>query len=180
MESQLTIAKSSNHKLITAYAKLEKLLTDSAYLELLDDFLSASGIDTNHWMNSDYPKNQNHPEHLTHKTVHGLYVRSKSESMIAMALSEREIPFRYENIITLNDIPIAPDFTIIHPKTGKTIYWEHFGMIDNPTYYQDFTLKIKTYCQSNIILGDNLIASFETTERPLTYATIDNIINQYF
>lgn len=156
------------------------MFNDSAYLELLDEFLSSTALDTNHWMISDYPKNQNFPEHLTHKTVHGLYVRSKSESMIAIALSERDIPFRYENIIVLNDITIAPDFTIIHPKTGRTIYWEHFGMIDNPNYYQEFTQKIKTYCQSNIILGDNLIVSFETSEVPLTYSTIENIINQYF
>ena len=100
--------------------------------------------------------------------------------MIAMALSEREIPFRYENLIMIGEARIAPDFTIMHPRTGKLIYWEHFGLIDDENYFSDFAAKIRIYAQANIILGDNLIASFETKDTPLSYTTINNIINQYF
>ena len=160
--------------------KLEKLLSDPAYIYLLSDYLSENQLEGKHWMNADYPKNMQYPEHLTHPTVGGLLVRSKSESMIAILLSERGIPFRYENVITINDVKIAPDFTILHPVTGKIYYWEHFGMIDNEAYCNEFTSKIKLYSKENILLSDNLIASFETKEHPLTYNMINNILNQYF
>lgn len=163
-----------------AQSKLGLLLSDSAYTTLLSDFFAKTNIEASSWMTSPYPKSQSHPENLTHATVRGLLVRSKSESMIAMALAEQGIPFRYENIITINDIEYAPDFTILHPVTGKLYYWEHFGMIDNDSYYNDFTQKIKNYTLGNIILGDNLIATFETANTPLSYESIQNIIKQYF
>ncbi len=160
--------------------KLYQLLSDPAYLELLSDFLSQNTLEAAYWMKADYPKNQKHPESLVHPTVGGIMVRSKSESMIAMALAENNIPFRYENLLTIGNITIAPDFTLLHPVTKELYYWEHFGMIDNEKYYESFASKIQTYAKANIILGDNLIASFETSENPLSYNTINNILKQYF
>lgn len=32
---------------------------------------------------------------------------------------------------------IHPDFTVRHPITGKRIYWEHFGMMDDQEYRND-------------------------------------------
>ncbi|MBE5920365.1 MAG: hypothetical protein E7272_11065 [Pseudobutyrivibrio ruminis] len=130
-------------------------------------------------MEADYPKSKSYPEALTHPTVGGIMVRSKSESMIAIALAENNIPFRYENLLSIDNITIAADFTILHPITNKIYYWEHFGLLDNETYLENFAAKIKAYAKSNIILGDNLIATFETSENPLSYNTISNIIEQY-
>ncbi|SES86109.1 hypothetical protein SAMN02910413_0987 [Pseudobutyrivibrio sp. C4] len=64
-------------------------------------------------------------------------VRSKSESMIAIALSEQQIPFRYENLITIDD------------------------------------------AKNQIYLGENLIATFETSDCPLDYQSINNKIKQF-
>ena len=77
-----------------------------------------------------YEKNPKYPEHLIHKTVSGIYVRSKSESMIALQLYTEKIPFRYECALQLGETTLYPDFTILHPKTGEIFYWEHFGMMD--------------------------------------------------
>lgn len=40
---------------------------------------------------------------------------------------EHNEAFRYECLLKLGDSAYYPDFTIKHPKTGKTYYWEHFG-----------------------------------------------------
>lgn len=159
--------------------RLAKLLLDPAYIELLSDYLKQNTLEAAYWMEADYPKSKSHPEALTHPTVGGIMVRSKSESMIAIALAENNIPFRYENLLSIDNITIAPDFTILHPITNKIYYWEHFGLLDNETYLENFAAKIKTYAKANIILGDNLIATFETSENPLSYNTISNIIEQY-
>ena len=166
--------------LIESRDKLNTLLSDPAYIELLEDYFSTSDVEADYWMNADYNRSSSHPENLIHPTVNGIMVRSKSESMIAVALAESRIPFRYEELISINNISIAPDFTLLHPMTNKTYYWEHFGLIDNENYYENFAVKIKTYAKANIILGDNLIVTFETSDNPLSFNTISNIINQYF
>ena len=99
--------------------------------------------------------------------------------MIAIALSEHEIPFRYENLITIDDTTFAPDFTILHPRTGQIMYWEHFGLMDDENYLNDFSHKIMCYAKNQIYLGENLIATYETSDCPLDYPTINNKINQF-
>ena len=104
---------------------------------------------------------------------------SKSESMIAIALSEHEIPFRYENLITIDNATFAPDFTILHPQTGQIMYWEHFGLMEDEKYLNDFSHKIMCYAKNQIYLGENLIATFETSDCPLDYQSINNKIKQF-
>ena len=65
---------------------MNKLLLDPAYIELLSDYLSKTTLEPQLWMNTAYPKNEAFPEKLVHQTVHNLFVRSKSESMIAIAM----------------------------------------------------------------------------------------------
>jgi len=168
-----------NRSVTMSLSKIEKLLSDPAYIDLLSEHLAKPSLENHFWANADYPKNDKHPENLTHSTVGGLFVRSKSESLIAIALSENNIPFRYENIMSINGIKIAPDFTIMHPLTGKIFLWEHFGLIQNNDYYKEFANKIRVYTEGNFILGNNLIATFESKDSPLNYCTINNIITQY-
>lgn len=180
INAQIKDLSKSYNLIEPARDKLNTLLSDPAYIELLEDYFSTGDVEADYWMNADYNRSSSHPENLIHPTVNGIMVRSKSESMIAVALAESRIPFRYEELISINNISIAPDFTLLHPMTNKTYYWEHFGLIDNENYYENFAVKIKTYAKANIILGDNLIVTFETSDNPLSFNTISNIINQYF
>ena len=180
INAQIKDLSKSYNLIEPARDKLNTLLSDPAYIELLEDYFSTGDVEADYWMNADYNRSSSHPENLIHPTVNGIMVRSKSESMIAVALAESRIPFRYEELISINNISIAPDFTLLHPITNKTYYWEHFGLIDNENYYENFAVKIKTYAKANIILGDNLIVTFETSDNPLSFNTISNIINQYF
>lgn len=180
LEATLEDIKSTRANKLKALTRLDSFLADSEYLQLIEDFFPDKKAEQQLWMTSDYPKNTNYPEHLIHETVGGLKVRSKSESMIAIALYENAIPFRYENIITLQGQSFAPDFTILHPNSNRQMFWEHFGLMDNEDYFEDFAYKIKLYAREQIILGDNLIATFETMNTPLSFTTINNLINQYF
>lgn len=73
-----------------------------------------------------------------------------------------------------------PDFTIRHPQTGKIIYWEHFGMMDNPSYCTKTFNKLNAYASQGIIPTINLITTYETQSYPINSASIQQIVYEYF
>ncbi|MBO6164271.1 MAG: hypothetical protein J6N77_04390 [Lachnospiraceae bacterium] len=120
------------------------------------------------WQSSEYEKNPDYPETLVVDAIGNQKVRSKSESSIAFVLHENGIPYRYEAAFSVNGHTIYPDFTIRHPETGKQIIWEHFGMMDDSTYAYNATFKIRTYIEAGLIPDQDLIMTFESSERPFT------------
>ena len=157
--------------------KAKKLLTEiPEFQTLLSSHFTPTNQELNHWMHSAYEHNTNYPEQLTHQTGFGYAVRSKSELLIDYALHANNIPFRYEAALTLNNTTIYPDFTIKHPKTEKIIYWEHFGMMDDPSYYKNIFPKLKLYVANGIIPNTNLIITCETKDEPLDTKQINDMI----
>jgi len=71
---------------------------------------------------------------LVHRTSSGLAVRSKSELAIAEALSHAGVTFEYEKPLTLGGSTRYPDFTIEDEISGRTVYWEHLGLLERPDY----------------------------------------------
>ena len=78
-------------------------------------------------------------EHLIHRTPpsaqhpNGILVRSKSEVIVAGALSKLGISYEYEEKLPSKDDPNdfkLPDFTVSYE--GDTFYWEHLGMLSVP------------------------------------------------
>lgn len=157
----------------------EKMISDSHYMSLITDLIPPSVSGYKSWANMDYPRNHNHPENLIHPTVGNLIVRSKAESMIATALSNHGIPFRYEFLHTLSGIDLFPDFTIIIPSSGKMVIWEHFGLMDNEDYVNELKHKIELYAKNGFLMGDNLICSFENQAKPLSILEIEKLIMLY-
>lgn len=161
--------------------KSEKLLSDgTGYKELLQPFMTPINEELNRWVSEKYEKNMNHQENLKFKTSKGYYVRSKSESMIDKILTINRIPFRYECMLNLGGLIMYPDFTIRHPKNGEYFYWEHFGMMDNPSYASGAITKLHSYVSNNIYPTINLITTYETKDNPLDMETIEEIVNKYF
>lgn len=97
-----------------------------------------------------------------------------------MALFSHQIPFRYECELILGTHVLYPDFTIRHPKTGNVYYWEHFGLMDNPSYCRNVSLKLQEYSLNGIIPSIQLITTYETNKHPLNPEIIEKIINHYF
>ena len=161
--------------------KAEQLLTyDSAYHSLLAEHFQPVSQELQTWESSPYKKNKNYPEQLIYKTCKDEYVRSKSESLIAMNLYIQKVPYRYECELKLGSITLYPDFTLRHPSTGKTFYWEHFGIMDTPEYQKNAVDKVSLYMRHGIYPQDRLIITYETKEHPLDTNYIQQLIEFNF
>lgn len=158
----------------------EFLTTSSPYKELLASSFIPLSEELQNWCKMQYNKNPSHPEHLVHKTCSGYMVRSKSEVMIDTLLYKNNIPFHYEAPLTLNHTCIYPDFTIRHPRTGETFYWEHFGLLDDSTYRASMIKKLQQYTDNGIYPSIQLICTFETQNHPLCASDIEQLIEKYF
>lgn len=156
------------------------LIEDSKYAELLAPFFTPLSKELFDWARNSYPTNPKFPEQLIHKSPSGNLLRSKSEALIDAFLYKNKIPFRYECVLQLDDITLYPDFTIRHPINGKTYYWEHFGIMDNPDYSKKTYSKLQLYTSHNIIPTIQLITTYETKQHPLNIEDIEKIIQHYF
>ena len=162
------------------YGKAVHMLTEHPeYQKLLHSYFIPPNQNLQDWMNSPYEKSNNHPEQLIHNTGFGYAVRSKSELLIDYALHSHRILFRYEYALTLDGITFYPDFTILHPITGDLIYWEHFGLMDDPTYTRRNFSKLNTYVDNGIIPNINLITTYETKDEPLDTKQVNGMINLF-
>ena len=107
-------------------------------------------------------------------------VRSKSELIIADLLNKEGIPYRYEYPIHLSGMgKIYPDFTVLNVKKRKEMYWEHFGMMDDPSYVEKALQKIVLYEKNGIFHGENLILTYETRKNPMNQKEIMHLIQHY-
>jgi len=89
---------------------------------------------------------------LIHKTRRGDSVRSKSEVIIADLLYSKNIEYHYELRLVGQDGTVRyPDFTIEDDETGQIIYWEHLGMMRNPTYRRRWQSKLAWYRTQGIL-----------------------------
>lgn len=160
--------------------KSQILLAESSeYSNLLSSYFQENTTSAQEWANAPYEHNLNYPEMLLHPSASGNVLRSKSEYMIDSALFSAGIAFRYECKLELDDTCFYPDFTILHPKSKQLIYWEHFGMMDNPSYSNKAFNKLKFYTSHDLLLNINLLATFETQSHPLTYEQIERVIHSY-
>ena len=132
------------------------------------------------WRAAEYRHCPKKPEALVHQVSSSLYVRSKSEAMIASVLMRYGIPFRYECELVLGQIVLYPDFIILHPVTKKIIIWEHFGLMNSDNYTQTAMQKLRTYIENGYIPSNNLITTFETAAMPLSYACVESIVKYHF
>ena len=168
------------HHDTNAYQTEQSFINSPKFQDLLAPHFTPLSKELHDWMEAPYDKCINYPEHLTNHAYSGNIVRSKSEVLIDMFLFKNNIPFRYECLLQLDDISIYPDFTIRHPKTGQVYYWEHFGMMDNPTYSKNVCSKLQNYISHGIIPSIHLITTYETRDNPLSAETVEKIVEHYF
>ena len=154
----------------------ELMSTDSPYRELLLGKTSALAK----WEYAPYNKSTDHPEHLTVPAPKNEMMRSKSESTIAQILYSHGIPYRYEEIHDIYDYPMATDFTIMNPKTGQIILWEHFGRCDDPGYQSTVDFKMYRYIRAGYLPGVNFITTYEDSKHPLDYSLVEEIVRKFF
>lgn len=132
------------------------------------------------WLRVDYRKkafNDDAPEFFTAK---GERVRSKSEIIIADALSRMNVPYRYEYPLKLKKFgTVYPDFTVLNVRLRRAFIWEHFGMMDDPEYSAKALMKIEGYEKNGYYPGSHLIFTHETSSRPVGTRLIEDLITYY-
>ena len=113
-------------------------------------------------------------------TKKGERVRSKSEKILADTFYDMGIEYKYECPLKLKGYgTVYPDFTILSKKTGKEIYWEHDGRMDDPQYSEQAVKKINSYISNGIFPGDRLILTYETSNVVLNDRIIKIMIDNY-
>ncbi len=89
-------------------------------------------------------------QYLIHRTARGELVRSKAEVIIANLMEARGIEYDYE-------APLGsrfPDFTIEDDRSGRTVYWEHLGLLQDPLYRTRWERKLEWYRGQGIVPFD--------------------------
>lgn len=132
------------------------------------------------WQNVKYESKGFEEDAVEIYTAKGERVRSKSEVIIADMLEREGIPYRYEYPLRLKGWGVVyPDFTLLHKKTRKEIYWEHLGMMDNPEYAENAIQKIALYEQNGIYPGEGLLLTYETRKTPINRKLVFRMIERY-
>ncbi|MGI1846072.1 AAA family ATPase [Rhodococcus sp. SJ] len=104
---------------------------------------------------------------LVHVSKTGVLVRSKNELIIAGILEELAPgSWVYEQPLVGGDGRTrVPDFTIT-TADGRTVYWEHLGMLDNPAYAAAWEKKRAWYAEQGVTeAGGPLGVLFTTDDR---------------
>ena len=130
------------------------------------------------WADENYARSNYKPSQCRVTTTMGLNVRSKSEALIANLLHEHGIPFRYEQIVRLGEKVIVPDFSFLS-SSGREIYWEHAGMLDDPRYAFSHHLKMMQYESGGIYPWQNLIVTYDTGNEinmPMIESIVKNLL----
>lgn len=142
-------------------------------------FYSDAGvIDVHAWAAAEYPRSRKHPEHLVHRTMRGEYVRSKSEVIIANALYQAGIPYRYEQITEFAGIVIAADFIVLSVRHHKLFVWEHFGRMKDPQYQKDYLWKLRQYTKAGLVVGLDLLTTFDDVDGAIDTVTVRRYIEE--
>ncbi len=134
----------------------------------------------NRWLSQPYTGKGFAEDMVVITTDNGLRVRSKSERFMADYFDSIGIKYKYECPLILKPYGVVfPDFTFLSQRTGKEIFWEHEGMLDNPEYAQTAAKKIELYEKNGIFPGENLILTFETATHILDKKILEMLVQRY-
>jgi len=157
--------------IIAASRRAYRLLNDSSFfsnkhenalwetvgnLEMLtDDMIRYRCEEHREWATREYTRNP-YPFRTLHLTDFGLRVRSRGEIIIAEVAHTLGIPFRYDQLITLEDgSAISPDFSF-EDKYFEEFYIEYCGMMDDPGYVRSHLIKRTRYERNGINEWNNI------------------------
>jgi len=180
-----------NLKAANAFLKFHSTIEDDEYANALINrgmphskrfFLSLSDK-AEKWL-ANNPGNTNTIEkQKSITTLSGNAVRSKAEGIIDDGLFKHwgTIVYRYESELYLQKTNryVCPDFLVYIPESGKEIVWEHFGLMDDPSYASDKCKLIRAYQAEGYVLGDTFICTFESSAHPISSGYIDTIIKTH-
>lgn len=147
--------------------------------ELLPDVIPVSAY-AKTWLAEPFKSSDAHPENLRHRGPGGVMMRSKSEVMIASALRDAGIAYRYECPLTMNGFTVYPDFTILDEQNHCLVYWEHLGLLDSSQYVDIVVSKLSSMLRFGLKPGLDLILTSETAKQPFEMEDAVEAVRHYF
>lgn len=164
-ETELTTEQLDNINKETARKREYKHNLLDYLVYLLDNFDNSQSL---HQEIGRYLGVNKHLLGKIHKTESGIWVRSKSEVIIANILYRSNIDFQYEEKLYYADTQWKePDFTIRH--NGNTWYWEHLGLLGDEQYNENWQEKKQIFKDLGVF--DNVITTKES-------AVLSNQVNE--
>lgn len=145
-----------------------------------DTYWAEGILNPKQWEFADYNKSNFHPEHLTHKTQKGEFVRSKSEALIADILYERGIPYHYEERLLLGDKTVVPDFKVLVRSENRFKFLEHCTMIENERYIRSFIWKMQQYQAHGYLPWRDIFYTFDDVDGSIDTFSINKMLDHYF
>ena len=122
---------------------------------LTDDLIEFRCEEHREWAEREYPKNTYDYRGL-HLTSFGLRDRSRGEIVIGEVAHALGLPFRHDQLITLDDgSTISPDFTF-EDKYYEEFYIEYCGMMDDPGYVRTHMTRRGRYERNGINEWNNI------------------------
>ncbi|MBR4861125.1 MAG: hypothetical protein IKU09_02875 [Firmicutes bacterium] len=117
---------------------------------------------------------------LQHDTGLGFLTRTKSESIVAVRLFHFGFRFQYERGLRIRCTDgryktIYPDFTIFL-ESGRIIYIEHVGKLDDAGYRESFFQKILDYHANNLLLGRDVFITMDGPDGSIDINSIDQLL----
>lgn len=147
---------------------------------LVTPVVPSESIYIENWMEEHKGGVNTYGEATTIRSLRGEYVRSKSEKIIADYLYNNNIPYQYEPKFEISDYRnVFPDFVVLNVRERRTIYWEHLGRCGEAGYAIKNFKKIMDYEEQGLILGNNLIITVETAERPLNVEIVEEKVKRF-
>ena len=129
------------------------------------------------WLEQPYEPFHFASDATTFRTKHGEMVRSKSEKILADLFYDKNIAYKYEAPLYIESRVFHPDFTFFDAYHEIELYWEHFGMMGDAAYLENALKKIRYYNTHGIIMGKNLIVTFESATCPLDFDEAETLVN---
>lgn len=158
-----------------------KINVPNAEVERLNrEYIKAVHPELTEWAETEYRHRSDDDDEHNVKANSGRWHESKDEVMIDNALLAHGLQVRYEPELQLGEKIMYPDFQIMNPKTNEPIYWEHFGMMDNPKYLKRNIPKLIKYLWNGYYPGVNFIATFTGGKYRLDSQLIETIIEYFF
>ena len=107
-------------------------------------------------------------------------VASKSEALILQELVALGVPVEYEPTIEIEGRTYKGDFRVRN-KNHEEIeyYWEHLGMLKDPSYRKRWKEKEEAYRRAGIEEGRNLLVTRDEEDGGVDMVRIHNMILQY-
>ena len=140
--------------------------------------LSIGNLDPYEWAARLYCENTKHSEHKIHLTRRSILCRSKSEALLFEIYDSLEIPFHYDEVITIGSQPISPDFIGVR-RDGALIFHEHVGRFDEE-YRSSNDWKPGLYAVAGICPGVNLIYTYDNVAGALNVNLARELIKDIY